>query len=107
MTAYRTPLEQFNINVDQHPDKVWLHQPVDREWHTYTWLEADITARKVAKGLRDSGLVEGDKVSIIAKNSAEWYICDLAIMMTGLVSVPIYPTASADNIKHVLEHSGC
>ena len=106
MTAYRTPLEQFNINVDQHPDKVWLHQPVDREWHTYTWLEADITARKVAKGLLDSGLVEGDKVSIIAKNSAEWYICDLAIMMAGLVSVPIYPTASADNIKYVLEHSG-
>ena len=69
MTTYRTPLDQLKINVKKHPDKVWLHQPVEREWHTYTWLEADITARKVAKGLLDCGLIEGDKVSIIAKNS--------------------------------------
>ncbi|EOU2462989.1 AMP-binding protein [Vibrio navarrensis] len=106
MSNYRTPLDQLKINVKQHPDKVWLHQPVDRQWHTYTWLEADTAARKVAKGLLDAGLVAGDKVSIIAKNSAEWYICDLAIMMAGLISVPIYPTASADNIKYVIEHSG-
>ncbi|KGK21603.1 AMP-dependent synthetase [Vibrio navarrensis] len=106
MSNYRTPLDQLKINVKQHSDKVWLHQPVDRQWHTYTWLEADTAARKVAKGLLDAGLVAGDKVSIIAKNSAEWYICDLAIMMAGLISVPIYPTASADNIKYVIEHSG-
>ncbi|WP_146491410.1 AMP-binding protein, partial [Vibrio sp. T20] len=74
MTTYCTPLEQLKANVKKHPDKVWLHQPVDRKWHTYTWCEADIAARKVAKGLVDNGLVEGDKVSIIAKNSAEWYI---------------------------------
>ncbi|OOF12071.1 AMP-dependent synthetase [Salinivibrio sp. PR5] len=105
MTDYRTPLDQLQINVRQHPDRVWLHQPVDRQWYTYTWLEADTSARRVAKGLLEAGLVAGDKVSIIAKNSAEWYICDLAIMMAGLISVPIYPTASADNIKYVIEHS--
>ncbi|EJK2113853.1 hypothetical protein [Vibrio navarrensis] len=54
MSNYRTPLDQLKINVKQHPDKVWLHQPVDRQWHTYTWLEADTAARKVAKGLLDA-----------------------------------------------------
>ena len=106
MNNRRTPLEQMQLNVATHPNQIWLHQPVNRQWHTYTWKEADQQARSIARGLLSNGLSKGDKVAIMAKNSAEWYICDLAIMMAGLISVPIYPTAGADNIKYVLEHSG-
>jgi long-subunit acyl-CoA synthetase (AMP-forming) len=47
----------------------------------------------------------GDKVAILAKNSAEWVLADLAIAMAGLVSVPIYPTASADTVAYIIGHS--
>jgi long-chain acyl-CoA synthetase len=103
---YRLPLAQMQHNVAQHPDKTWLHQPVNRVWRTYTWGEADEQARKMAQALLANGLTCGDKIAVIGKNSAEWFIADLAIMMAGLISVPIYPTAGADNIKYVLEHSG-
>ncbi|WP_394131930.1 AMP-binding protein [Shewanella maritima] len=102
---YRLPLVQMQHNVASHPDKIWLHQPVNRKWHTYTWAEVDVQARKIAQGLFDQGLTQGDKVAIIAKNSAEWFILDMALMMAGMVSVPIYPTACANNIGHVLSHS--
>ncbi|WP_422133206.1 AMP-binding protein [Endozoicomonas sp. ALD040] len=105
MKNRRTPLAQMQLNVARHPDKVWLNQPDNRQWTSYTWGEADEQARKIAQGLLSNGISKGDKVAIIAKNSAEWYIADLAIMMAGLISVPIYPTAGADNIKYVLEHS--
>jgi len=32
-------------------------------------------------------------------------MADLAIMMGGYVSVPIYPTLNADSIAYILEHS--
>lgn len=105
MNSRRTPLEQMQLNVAKHPNKVWLNQPENRRWSTYTWGDADEQARKIAQGLLSNGITKGDKVAIIAKNSAEWYICDLAIMMAGLISVPIYPTAGAENIKYVLKHS--
>ncbi|BFM14215.1 AMP-binding protein [Maricurvus nonylphenolicus] len=102
---YTLPLAQMQRNVALHPNKVWLHQPVNGNWQTYTWAEADNHARRIAQGLLSNGLVAGDKVAIIAKNSAEWFIADLAIMMTGMISVPIYSTAGEETIRHVLSHS--
>jgi long-subunit acyl-CoA synthetase (AMP-forming) len=102
---YTLPLAQMQRNVAQHPNKVWLHQPVNRNWQTYTWAEADDHARRIAQGLLSNGLVAGDKVAIIAKNTAEWFIADFAIMMAGMISVPIYSTAGEETIRHVLSHS--
>jgi long-subunit acyl-CoA synthetase (AMP-forming) len=103
---YRLPLAQQQYNVAQHPDKIWLHQPVDRVWNTYTWGEVDDQARRIATGLLENGLQKGDRVAIIAKNSMEWFVTDLAIMMAGMISVPIYATAGVDTIRHVISHSG-
>lgn len=103
---YRLPLAQMQFNVAQHPNKTWLHQPVNGQWTTFTWSDADQQARRIAQGLVANGLNQGDRVAIIAKNCAEWFIADLAIMMAGLISVPIYSTAGAATVKHVLSHSG-
>jgi long-chain acyl-CoA synthetase len=51
--------------------------------------------------------VPGDRVAILAKNCAEWFISDLAIMLAGLVSVPLYPLQSAESIAYVLGHADC
>jgi len=102
---YKLPLTQFSQQVAAHADKPYLHQPVNRVWHTLSWSQVHDQARRVASGLLDQGLVAGDRVAIMAKNSAEWLISDLAIMMAGLVSVPIYSTAGEDTIGHILKHS--
>ncbi len=104
--AYTLPLEQLARNVAEHPEKPYLHQPRERHWHTLTWGEVDEQARRIATALKSHGLEKGDRVAILAKNSAEWFIADFAIMMAGMVSVPIYATAGADTIRYVLEHSG-
>lgn len=91
--------------VEQHPDEKFLFQPVDGELHTLTFLETENRARRMARALLDLGLQPGDKVALLGKNCAEWLLADFAIAMAGLVSVPIYPTASADTIRFILEHS--
>lgn len=59
----------------------------------------------MAGALLSLGLAPGDKVAILAKNSAEWVLADFAIAMAGLVSVPIFPTASADTVSYIIGHS--
>ncbi len=103
---YKLPLQQFVENVARHPDKAYLHQPEGRVWRTLTWAQVDDQARRIASGILAHGLQPGDRVAILAKNSAEWFVADFAIMMAGLVSVPIYSTAGEATIRHVLSHSG-
>ncbi|UTA47528.1 AMP-binding protein [Simiduia sp. 21SJ11W-1] len=102
---YLLPLAQFQSRVAAHPNKVYLHQPVNRQWRQWTWQQVNDEASTIARGLL-SHFAAGDKIAILAKNSAEWFIADLAIMMAGMVSVPIYATAGEDTISYVLEHSG-
>lgn len=102
---YRHPIQTFAERVKQHPNKDFLHQPINRKWHVTTWQQAFEKAQKVATGLLSLGLKKGDKVAILSKNCAEWFIADYAIMMAGMVSVPIYYTANTRTISQVLENS--
>ncbi len=101
------PLQRLAFWVDTHPDAVWLSQPVDGQWQAFTWAQVDDEARRMAGALHALGCVPGDRVALLAKNCAQWLIADLAIMLAGLVSVPLYPTQSAESIAYVLGHSQC
>lgn len=101
------PLAQFSANVQLKPDAPYLHQPVDGELKTYTWAEVDQQARCIATALLALEVSTGDRIGILSKNCAEWFIADLAIMMAGLISVPIYHTANRDTISYILEDSDC
>ncbi len=103
--SYPLPMQQLAENVANHPNKPYLHQPHNQVWRTLTWADVDDQARRIAAALLAQGLEPGDRVGILAKNSAEWFIVDFAIMMAGLVSVPIYSTAGVSTIQHVLSHS--
>jgi long-subunit acyl-CoA synthetase (AMP-forming) len=87
------------------PDREFLHQPIDGRLRVTTFGEAEDQARRMATALLSLGMKPGDKVAILAKNSAEWVLADIAIAMAGLVSVPIYPTASADTVAYIIDHS--
>lgn len=102
---YPLPLELLADHLARHPDQPYLHQPVNRVWRNFTWREVDDQARRIASGLRAQGYQPGERVAILAKNCAEWFVVDFALMMAGLVSVPIYTTASTSTIRYVLEHS--
>ena len=87
------------------PDKVYLRQPINDVWHTWTWKEAGLEIRKMAAALKAMRMPLHSHIGIISKNCAHWIMCDLAIMMAGHVSVPLYPNLSADSIRQILDHS--
>ena len=91
--------------AEKMPDRGFLYQPVGGEIRTHTFAEAEDVARRIAAALQGLDLAPGDKVAILAKNSAEWILTDIAIAMAGMISVPIYPTASPDTINYIIGHA--
>ncbi|MEN3760452.1 AMP-binding protein [Aeromonas veronii] len=103
--ANKLPLEMLYHWERQCPDRTYLRQAINREYVDFTWGEVADEARRMVTALRHLGLVAGDKVALLSKNCAQWFIADLAMQMGQYVSVPIYPTANVDTIEYVLRHS--
>jgi long-chain acyl-CoA synthetase len=62
--------------------------------------------RDLSLGLRATGVSRGDRVAIVAESRPEWLLSDLAILTAGAVTVPIYPTLSAGQVRYILQDSG-
>jgi long-chain acyl-CoA synthetase len=78
----------------------------DSPWVDVTAAEflAEVTA--VAKGLVAAGVEVGDRVALISKTRYEWTLLDYAIWFAGAVTVPIYETSSAEQVRWILADSG-
>jgi long-chain acyl-CoA synthetase len=101
----RTPLQYFLKWQKETPDHVFLRQPISDQWHAYTYRQAGEEVAKIASALKGLNLPPQSNIAILSKNCAHWLMTDLAIMLAGHVSVPIYPTLSAAGIKQIIDHS--
>ncbi len=75
-------------------------------WCSYTWSEILALVRRWRGSLSNTGLVPGERVAILLRNSVEWVCFDLAAQAHGLIVVPLYPADSPGNIAHILADSG-
>lgn len=100
-----SPLTKLYQWEKERPDFVYLKQPVDGQFHEYTWSQVGLLVRKAANRLKQMNFDPGSRICILSKNCVEWFIADLAIMMAGHVSVPIFATAGQKTIEYVLSHS--
>ncbi|GAA4956886.1 AMP-binding protein [Algibacter aquimarinus] len=105
MIQFNSPLSAFLHWEKVIPNRVFLKQPIEGKTITYTFEEAGIEARKIASAIKGFELPNHSHIALLSKNCAHWILSDLAIMMSGHVSIPIYPTLTADAIKQILEHS--
>jgi len=105
MENHKTPLQMFYYLEKAKPDDTWIHQPENKQWTPYSWGQAGDIVRRIAAGLSALELPKGSKIAILSKNSIYWYLCDLAIMMSGHVSVPAFTTMDAKGTRYLLDNS--
>jgi len=98
-----TIIERFYHWEKTTPEKIFLRQPKGKSWKVLTYKEAGIEARKLTTALRAKGLQVGDHVAIYSKNCYHWILADLAIMMGGFVSVPLYSSLPKEGLKEVVD----
>ncbi|MGO9384027.1 MAG: AMP-dependent synthetase/ligase [Mycobacterium sp.] len=87
------------------PGFVIYQRQIDGVWTDVTCAEAAGQVRSAALGLISLGVQAGDRVSIFSATCYEWAILDLAILSVGAVTVPIYETSSAEQVRWVVQNS--
>ena len=101
-----TQLDFVYEHEQKRPDDVWLTQPMGGgRVETFTFARALDEARRMAAHLRSLDLPARSHVALFSKNTAWWFLADLAIWMAGHVTVPLYPTLTPETIRQILEHS--
>lgn len=75
-----------------------------REDVTYESLASMV--RGFALGLCALGIKKGETVALISENRPEWAVADLGILHAGAVTVALFPTLPAEQVRYALEDSG-
>ncbi|WP_342372379.1 long-chain fatty acid--CoA ligase [Propioniciclava soli] len=76
------------------------------DWQTLTYADVERRVRSLARHLVDAGVQPGDRVALFSTNRPEWSIVDLALLTVRAVVVPLYPTSTPDQVRHILADSG-
>jgi long-chain acyl-CoA synthetase len=106
MTAEKLILDYVYDKEVSLANTVYLTQPIGGgATKDYTWAQVVGEARRMAAHLQSLGLARGDKVALLSKNCAHFFMTELAIWMGGFTTVAIFPTESAETVRYVLDHS--
>ena len=87
------------------PDRPVLSRHVEGGWQDSTCREFAEDVRRVGRTLLAQGVGRSDRVAVMGRTSYEWVVADLAILSIGAITVPIYPTASEEQVKHIVTDS--
>lgn len=111
--AFASPVRRGSLaeipfdNAREAPaDAVLSRKQPDGSWQDVTAADFAAEVLAVAKGLIADGLRGGDRIAIMARTTYEWTLLDFAGWAAGLVTVPIYPTSSAFQVRWILQDSG-
>ena len=69
-------------------------------WQPTSTEEFLTSVKYAALGLQEIGMQRGARVGILANPSTEWTIVDMAIMLAGGVSVPLFANISDENFVY-------
>ncbi len=92
-------------NSKLYSDRVALREKDLGIWQRTTWDEYWDHVSYFALGIKKLGLEKGDKLSILGDNCREWLYADLATQSSSAVTVGIYPTDVASQVRYILENS--
>ena len=103
-------LDNFNSLIElffyqtekQNPKDVFLQWLNPNNKKTFTWEEVKINIFKLSKIIKKN-ITEGDRCLLVSENRPEWLIADLAIMLSGGITVPAYTTYTEDDYKYLIE----
>ncbi len=93
---------------DHHPlDKALNYRSADgKSWQSMSTDDIIDAVHRTAAGLLAAGYQPGDKIAMVAyTNRPEWTIVDFAMSITGIISVPLYPTISTSDYEYILQEA--
>jgi long-chain acyl-CoA synthetase len=74
-------------------------------WESISARQALADVEHLALGLATLGVHHGDHIALLSENRYEWAVSDLAVLGLGAVTVPIYPTLTTQQVRHILDNA--
>lgn len=102
----RTINELFSQAIERRGNNVVMSYKRDKQWHDITGAELQERVQNIAVGLHQLGLSAGERAALLAESCPDWSISDYAILSSGAVNVPIYPTQAVDQVEYIIRDSG-
>ena len=101
-----TLVEMFFARAKLGQDEAFIFERSKRKWHPKSWNEIAQDVLDCAAALKGRGITSGMRVAIISENRHEWVVADLAIMLLGAISVPLFTTQTGTDYNYLLQQSG-
>ena len=103
LNQYNNLLELFFYQTDkQNKKSIFLQWLNPNNKKTYTWDETQKNILKLSKTIKEN-IEEGDRCLLVSENRPEWFISDLAIMLSGGITVPAYTTYTEEDYRYLIE----
>ncbi len=96
----------FFAAVRRNLDQVMLYREAGK-WLPISSRQFGKNVAQVAHALKSWGIQHGDRVAILSENRPEWPTADMATLLLGAVTVPLYTTLTAEQTAFMLVDSGC
>ncbi|MDC0509882.1 long-chain fatty acid--CoA ligase [Candidatus Pelagibacter sp.] len=96
-------IELFSYQAEkQNKESIFLQWLNPNNKKSYTWGETQKNILKLSKIIREN-INEGDRCLLVSENRPEWFVSDMAIMLSGGITVPAYTTYTEDDYKYLIE----
>jgi long-chain acyl-CoA synthetase len=89
----------------REPSRIWLVQPTAEGDRSYSFAAAASEVRRIAEAINAWDLPRGSRIAISGRNTAHWFMVDLAISMAGHVAVGMYPRQGKPAIDFIFQHA--
>ena len=96
----------FFAAVERNLERAMLHRQ-GSAWLPVSSQEFGRSTIRTARALQGCGIGKGDRVAILSENRLEWPVADMATLLLGAVTVPLYTTLTAEQTAFLLNDAGC
>jgi long-chain acyl-CoA synthetase len=97
--------QMFFTRAEQYASRVAFRSKKGGKWVDSTWTELKEKILAIASALIELGVKKGDKVNILSQTREEWVLVDIASLSVGAITVPIYPSNTAEQCEYIINDS--
>mgnify|MGYP000857322382 FL=1 len=103
---YMTLAQMFDESLSCYGDlPLQYFYDQDGKVTNLTFTEVGFIVKDLTAGLMSLGINNGERAAIMSYNCPQWLWVDFSIINTGAVSVPVYPSSSVQEMKHLVNDS--
>jgi len=101
----KTISEIYLKRIQLNPDQTAYLAKKNGVYQSVPWKEVHARILGIYHFYKKMNIKAGDRVAILSNTRPEWLIADLANLCSGVVTVPIYQSNTAEDVAYLLDHS--